>query len=85
MDLCDEANTTDIDGVCVKTAAGVLDGSASFHGRICKEMVFWKSYLGLSNYTCIFHAGDILALNEIDGSYLKDSFGASMSPDRARL
>lgn len=46
---------------------------------------WFLSYLGLSNYTCIFHAGDILALNDIGGSYLEDSFGASMSLDRARL
>lgn len=34
---------------------------------------------------CILHIGDILALNEIDGSFLEDSFGAIISPNRARL
>lgn len=34
---------------------------------------------------CILHPGDILALNEICGSFLEDSFGASMSPTRASL
>lgn len=58
MDLCDKASTTDTDGVCVKTAAGVLDGSASFHGRICKEMVFERAIL----VSLIIHASSTLVI-----------------------
>lgn len=58
MDLCGRANTTDIDGVCVKTAAGVLDRSASFHGRICKEMLFERATL----VSLIIHASSMLVI-----------------------
>lgn len=70
--------------VCAKTAARGWDGSASFHGRICKEILFERAIL-VSLDTCILHIGDILALNEVYGSFLEDSFGASISPNRARL
>lgn len=69
----------------MKIAAGVWNGSASFHGRICEEILFERAITVSLKIWCILHPGDILALNEICGSFLGDSFGATMSPNRARL
>lgn len=78
-------NLTGVGGVCVKIAAEVWKGECKLSWKDLWGNSLWKSYLGLSKDMCILRPGDILALNEICGSFLEDSFGASISPNRARL